>query len=198
MRTQKKISRAWSSCCRMPLHNTRLLWPRRRKNKQHGRVTSRAPAMASLGVACQTCSWAATAMPACWPTRATFHCLHITAPRCKRSMTTYYPASRSAFRCGIRHDREPSQPALQRCFWGCWNRRPASIWLHAGLHLYAIEGHARLLRALAETRSAERAAVPGIGPFAACAMAMGTVKEDDVILTYLRQMDEQKEYVANP
>lgn len=67
-----------------------------------------------------------------------------------------------------------------------------------GLHLYAIEGHARLLRALAETRSAERAAVPGIGPFAACAMAMGTVKEDDVILTYLRQMDEQKEYVANP
>jgi hypothetical protein len=67
-----------------------------------------------------------------------------------------------------------------------------------GLHLYATDGHARLLQALAETRSAEPAGASDRGPFAACAMAMGTVKEHDVILTYLQYMDEQKECAAIP
>ena len=67
-----------------------------------------------------------------------------------------------------------------------------------GLHLYATDGHARLLQAFAEARSAERAGATDRGPFAACAMAMGTVKEHDVILTYLQHMDEQKECAAIP
>ena len=67
-----------------------------------------------------------------------------------------------------------------------------------GLHMYATEGHARLLQALAEMRSAERAVATDRGPFAACAMAMGTLKEHDVILTYLQHMDEQKEWAATP
>ena len=117
-----------SSQCRMPLRNTRLLWPRRRKSKQRGRVSCRAPAVASQGAACQTCSWAAMAMLACLPTRATFPCLRTTAQHHRRSVMTSSPASRSAHRCGIRHGREPSLPALRRFFWGCWNQRPASSW----------------------------------------------------------------------
>ena len=117
-----------ASQCRMPLRNTRLLWLRRRKSKQRGRVSCRAPAVASQGAACQTCSWAAMAMLACLPTRATFPCLRMTAQHHRRSVMTSSPASRSAHRCGIRHGREPSLPALQRFFWGCWNQRPASSW----------------------------------------------------------------------
>lgn len=67
-----------------------------------------------------------------------------------------------------------------------------------GIRLYATDGHARLLRALAEMSSAERCAAPDRGAFATCAMAMGTIKEDDVILTYVQHMDAQKEYAANP
>ena len=52
--------------------------------------------------------------------------------------------------------------------------------------------------ALCRARSAERAGATDRGPFAACAMAMGTVKEHDVILTYLQHMDEQTECAAIP
>lgn len=68
----------------------------------------------------------------------------------------------------------------------------------SGLSLYAIDGHARLQRALAEARSSEHTAAPDRGPFAACAMAMGTIKEDDVMLTYLEHMDTKTECAANP
>ena len=53
-----------------------------------------------------------------------------------------------------------------------------------------------MLQALAELRSAERGVATDRGPFAACAMAMGTLKEHDVILTYLQHMNEQKEWAA--
>ena len=64
-----------------------------------------------------------------------------------------------------------------------------------GLRLYATEGHTRLLQALAEMRSPVQGdSVAGRGAFAACAMDMGTIKEEDVMLTYLRLMDERNEY----
>ena len=63
------------------------------------------------------------------------------------------------------------------------------------LRLYASEGHSRLCQALSDMRSAEPASnVSGRGPFAACAMEMGTIKEPDVMLTYLQHMDDRKEY----
>ena len=116
------------SHCRMPSHSTRLLWLRRRKSEQRGPVPRRVPAVASQGVACQTCSWAATATLAYRPTRATLPCLRTTARHCRESVMTYYPAFRSGRRCGIEHGRALSQPATQRCFWDCWSRKPASNW----------------------------------------------------------------------
>ena len=66
------------------------------------------------------------------------------------------------------------------------------------IRLHPTDGHARLLRALAEMSAAECSAAPDRGAFAACAMAMGTIKEDDVILTYAQHMDEHKECAAKP
>jgi len=60
---------------------------------------------------------------------------------------------------------------------------------------YASEGHNRLLQALTDMHLAEpMSSVSGRGPFAACAMEMGTIKESDVIVSYLQHMDERREY----
>jgi hypothetical protein len=67
-----------------------------------------------------------------------------------------------------------------------------------GLSIYAAGGHSALLQALKEM------AVPGdahtlkaVGPFPACAMKMGEIKEPDVLLTYLDSfMGARKECIA--
>jgi hypothetical protein len=64
-----------------------------------------------------------------------------------------------------------------------------------GLRLYSSDGHSRLLQALAHMHRTEQPTrASGRGVFAACAMEMGTIKESDVMLTYLQHMDERKEY----
>lgn len=66
-----------------------------------------------------------------------------------------------------------------------------------GLRLHASEGHARLQQALAKLQGSDhQRSMSDRGPFAACAMEMGTIKESDVILTYIRHMDDRKEYAA--
>lgn len=68
-----------------------------------------------------------------------------------------------------------------------------------GLCIYADDGHQALLQAIQELQSA--APLPTApkprSPFAACAMEMGTIKESDVLLTYLNFMDANRECASS-
>lgn len=67
-----------------------------------------------------------------------------------------------------------------------------------GLSIYAAGGHSALLQALKEMKAPGDAPAAGVaGPFPACAMKMGEIKEPDVLLTYLDSlMGARKECVA--